>query len=474
RAHALAGDVEASAVWFRRAIDLAATLPTEDSARIRISWLTTTFDHRGPQAAFGLARELLAESTGTDAEVISAMLLREEMFTQSAAAAHAGLRDLASRVTSDVAQLMVELDLAACAWQLMRPHEAVDVANRLLTRRSAIPDIEALRVAQIRASSMAWATGIDQALDEVDALIETTRHAAPDHLAILLLTRIAVLSRGARMTEASEVFDELEEFDRIAGEAVYRFWVPGELAFVESAISAADVEPTCFEQRRAELDPVSVIKSGALLQLAAARVKAVHGQPFVEDLRDAGSAARSAGSVIHEVLCLRELATLGGGDATSVDRLSEIADLAGDGLARIMALESRSLLEDDAEGMEQVAGAALAFGATGVSRDAWEAAHHMWLDRDCPGRAFAAALQAAELDELLGFRRLSTRDAVEILSVREREVADQLALGRTNSRIADELYISPRTVDRHVGAIFTKLRMHHREDVAALYPQPTH
>ncbi|MGI9606506.1 MAG: AAA family ATPase, partial [Acidimicrobiales bacterium] len=42
RAHALAGDVEASAVWFRRAIDLAATLPTEDSARIRISWLTTT------------------------------------------------------------------------------------------------------------------------------------------------------------------------------------------------------------------------------------------------------------------------------------------------------------------------------------------------------------------------------------------------------------------------------------------------
>jgi DNA-binding NarL/FixJ family response regulator len=50
-----------------------------------------------------------------------------------------------------------------------------------------------------------------------------------------------------------------------------------------------------------------------------------------------------------------------------------------------------------------------------------------------------------------------TNGAVAGLSPREREVLERVAAGRTNREIAAELYLSVRTVDRHVSRIFEKL-----------------
>lgn len=52
------------------------------------------------------------------------------------------------------------------------------------------------------------------------------------------------------------------------------------------------------------------------------------------------------------------------------------------------------------------------------------------------------------------------------LTRREEEVALLVACGLTNSRIAEELSISARTVDTHVGRILKKLGLHSREQVA--------
>ena len=48
-------------------------------------------------------------------------------------------------------------------------------------------------------------------------------------------------------------------------------------------------------------------------------------------------------------------------------------------------------------------------------------------------------------------------DPLAVLTVREREVLDLMAQGRTNSAIAKELYISDGAVEKHVTSIFTKL-----------------
>ena len=45
------------------------------------------------------------------------------------------------------------------------------------------------------------------------------------------------------------------------------------------------------------------------------------------------------------------------------------------------------------------------------------------------------------------------------LTEREREVLDCMARGHSNAAIAEELFIQPRTVERHIGSIFGKMRL---------------
>jgi DNA-binding NarL/FixJ family response regulator len=58
------------------------------------------------------------------------------------------------------------------------------------------------------------------------------------------------------------------------------------------------------------------------------------------------------------------------------------------------------------------------------------------------------------------------RTPAGLLTQREQEVAHLVAAGRTNAEIAAMLYLSPRTVERHVSNILTKLRYRSRVQIA--------
>jgi DNA-binding NarL/FixJ family response regulator len=58
-------------------------------------------------------------------------------------------------------------------------------------------------------------------------------------------------------------------------------------------------------------------------------------------------------------------------------------------------------------------------------------------------------------------------EAVGGLSAREVEVLRLLATGKTNRAIADALFISEKTVARHVSNIFTKLSLSSRAAATA-------
>ncbi len=66
------------------------------------------------------------------------------------------------------------------------------------------------------------------------------------------------------------------------------------------------------------------------------------------------------------------------------------------------------------------------------------------------------AFDPAVVSSLVGGRRKSLLDE---LSEREREVLSLIAEGRSNRAIARRLYLSPRAVERHVQAVFLKLRL---------------
>ena len=61
----------------------------------------------------------------------------------------------------------------------------------------------------------------------------------------------------------------------------------------------------------------------------------------------------------------------------------------------------------------------------------------------------------------------STGDGASALSRREREVTELIALGLTNSEIAQQLVISRRTVESHVDHIKAKLGLTRRAHIVA-------
>lgn len=75
-----------------------------------------------------------------------------------------------------------------------------------------------------------------------------------------------------------------------------------------------------------------------------------------------------------------------------------------------------------------------------------------------------AAPALAHLDELV---RPSPAERTLPVTARELEVLRQVAAGRTNREIAEELSISVRTVERHLGNIFTKLDVPNRAAATA-------
>jgi len=72
-------------------------------------------------------------------------------------------------------------------------------------------------------------------------------------------------------------------------------------------------------------------------------------------------------------------------------------------------------------------------------------------------------MEAGEWSGINGAVRLT-----RLLSRRELEVLNQIQLGLTNRQIADRLFVSPNTVNKHVHQVLRKLEVANRVQ-AAIY-----
>ena len=68
-----------------------------------------------------------------------------------------------------------------------------------------------------------------------------------------------------------------------------------------------------------------------------------------------------------------------------------------------------------------------------------------------------SVVDPALVQELVGAQRRN--DPLGVLSEREREVLALMAEGRSNAGIAEQLWVTEGTVEKHVGSILTKLNL---------------
>jgi DNA-binding CsgD family transcriptional regulator len=67
----------------------------------------------------------------------------------------------------------------------------------------------------------------------------------------------------------------------------------------------------------------------------------------------------------------------------------------------------------------------------------------------------------------LNTHRVARDRAADELTVREREIADLVATGRSNKQAARELFVSEKTIEHHLSRVYAKLGVHSRTELSA-------
>jgi DNA-binding NarL/FixJ family response regulator len=75
-------------------------------------------------------------------------------------------------------------------------------------------------------------------------------------------------------------------------------------------------------------------------------------------------------------------------------------------------------------------------------------------------------MDARVVEAMMEQRRRDAASPLAELSPRELEILGEIAQGKSNARIAEELVLTKRAVEKHINAIFLKLGLSHAEDVS--------
>jgi DNA-binding NarL/FixJ family response regulator len=181
----------------------------------------------------------------------------------------------------------------------------------------------------------------------------------------------------------------------------------------------------------------------------------------------AADLAERTGEFLLEVIALHDLARLG--NATKVaPRLAGLVQSVEGPMAQARADHAAALAADDTDGLVAVGECFAAMGARLLAAESFAAAAAV-SRRVGQSRQVAAYARRARdlLGQCPGARSLvPLDDESHELSSREREVARLAADGMSARQIADQLYLSVRTVETHLQHTYGKLGIRDRSQLA--------
>ena len=210
-------------------------------------------------------------------------------------------------------------------------------------------------------------------------------------------------------------------------------------------------EAVALEQERAAKAENATDAARVVDRITSARLLHAQGRhraalALLEELGETAEAAGRTGDLI-EILALQALALWAGHEKErAVSTLARALALAEpEGYVRTFVDEGASMAE--------------------LLSEVLEALQRRRLDPSIPAHYLRKLLAALERDDASA--RLPTTDLPDPLSGRELEILQLVAAGKSNRRIATELFVSVGTVKTHINNLYRKLDAHSRTQAVA-------
>jgi DNA-binding CsgD family transcriptional regulator len=306
---------------------------------------------------------------------------------------------------------------------------------------------------------------VTEAVRVAETATDAARLSGTDQLLVWALQTMSTAAMWAGDTERA--IASAREAVALADRFGESFLAPLAHLHLAGALQAAGDAPGAS----AELAALESESAGPLLDLGAGRGWELLARTNLElgDLDAAADATaraetRAAATGLPQLTataqCARAAVALARGD---VARAAEAAGAATAGAERA----GNTLLAARAQAL---AGAAMAEqGARQRGVAELERARETLLACGARREADAAARQLRRLGRRVARpARASQGTGLGSLSAREREVADQVAAGKTNRSIAAALFLSEKTIESHLARIYDKLDVRSRVELAAL------
>ena len=294
-------------------------------------------------------------------------------------------------------------------------------------------------------------------------------------LVILTIETVATLIELGRIADATAVAEEGVERARLAGNARILLWA--QCARASARLAAGDVAAALQDAGEAaatgtQADFHAAGQPGWIL--GAALVAAGNPERGRDQLLDALPAVLPVDRPAATADLVEAHLACGDVDAAEQALAAPVLDIARSAvlLARGRPREAVDAARTAAAGPPLLAARArLAEGRALAAAGERDAAREALIDAESRFDGFGALrLRSEATRELrrLGHRvvRAATDGAAGPLTAREREIAELVAAGRTNREVAEQLVLSPRTIEAHVRNIYGKLGVRSRVELA--------
>ncbi len=455
-AFAMVRDWDKADALFERAVESASAAQADE---IYLMWLDASFEYRGdPAESLEFAGVVVDKTTGRANQIARAMQFRVKELFEPIEPLYRAHGTMLTEELDPRAKELVCLDQSVLSWMMLNIPVVHEMLNDYAMEASLA--FTTIRMNQTAHFAQAWSRGIDAALSSnADLRLAYAGSGDADVATSLELVDLIVNAIGLNVGDALTAAFNMTELERRSTERTSKLLGFGYQLFAKSRAKDFTVGSAHLVEMAEKAEPSVYALAGAMICLAASRAARRDGEESEALRQRALDTARWRGDALAELFALRyEFAFGDPATESTVERLTEICQSAGPGLAQLYADEAAAHLAQDGARLAELSLAAEHYGARGLAWDMAAGAQRFLLASGNSSDALRAERRSHRFAALDPNAMSPLYEAMTpVLTEREAEVVELVVEGRSNGEVGEALYLSARTVGRHLERIYRKL-----------------